>query len=143
MPSSWNVYYVVFLSAGVALAIPGLLALVSAGVSRLSRSSSPQPKAVRSEVFEESPVENQVSLGKRTNVRFFLGMNVALLLVSSALLLIPIVGVFKSGAGATVGVRAAFTLFTISIFAALGLFYAVRKGDVAWLMTYRSPRGPR
>lgn len=140
MPSSWNVYYVVFLSAGMALAIPGFLALVSALVSRASKTG---PPSVRWELFEEAPLKSQVRLGKRMNARFFLGMNVALVLVSCALLLIPIIGVFKSGENPTIGIRASLTVLSVCTFASLGLFYAVRKGDIAWLTSFRTPRTPK
>lgn len=130
MPSGWGVYYVVFLSAVLALVIPALLYLFSWVV----RTRGPvQAIEIRPEVAQEA----ERARSRRMNTRFFLGVNVALALMNAALILIPCVAMLHHFSGRDGAERALASIVTISVFSALGLFYAARKGDMAWLRSFR------
>src|SRR4051812_34735236 len=77
MPSSWDAYYVVFLSALLALLIPAGLMLLSLAVTRGGK----KPPA---RVDESARMP-------RTNPRFFLGANATLALVALILTIVPCV----------------------------------------------------
>ena len=77
MPSGWDVYYLVFLAAAMALLIPlGLggisLLFFPSGSSRKRRLPSADLEAVRNP-------EGTDTVGNRVNVRFFLGVNLSLI----------------------------------------------------------------
>jgi hypothetical protein len=130
MPSGWDVYYVVFLSAALALGIPaGLSALAS--LIRSSPRSERRPDTLGAQEASRTLGEGTGSaaeLGRRLNTRFFRSINAALLLLSVGLVLIPCV----SGAGD----RSLIGILSLASFGALGLFYAARKGDLDWLKTH-------
>lgn len=131
MPSSWDVYYVVFLSAFLALAVPALLALVSRAVRSGKRSPVETPSPIE---HAEAPRNH---LGRRINARFFLGVNAALVLITLGLALIPCVGILQNpetvgGAGRTL-----VAIITLAGFAGMGLFYSATKGDLSWISSYR------
>jgi NADH:ubiquinone oxidoreductase subunit 3 (subunit A) len=130
MPSGWDVYYVICLSAVLALAIPVSLRFVSWLASR-SRPASLPPST-------ESASKGQVEgdIGRRTNTRFFAGANVSLLLIAFALILIPCAAAFKSEADGSAGQM--LCIVSICILAGLGLLYAARKGDLRWLSGFRN-----
>lgn len=136
MPSSWNVYYVIFLSALLALGIPATLGLISSLVS------PPAPKKkLHQEVLDEVALVNETTLGKRINARFFLGVNSALLLISLMLILVPCAGMLRSGDQPVGLLRAMVAIVSIACFAALGLLYAAKKGDLSWLGTFQRDAG--
>lgn len=120
MPSGWNIYYIVFLSAIFALAIPLALRLLSSFFS----SQEPDRKAEIPSISGDP-----MSLGQRINTRFFKSANVALLLIAFGLILIPCALIARSPDGA------ALILSTVG-FSALGLLYSARKGDLEWLRTF-------
>ncbi|MCM2278021.1 MAG: hypothetical protein NDJ89_08075 [Oligoflexia bacterium] len=128
MPSSWNVYYVIFLSALLALGIPAVLALISYAVSpkRARKRLSP-------EVLDEVPAANETVLGKRINTRFFLGVNAALVLLALVLALVPCAGMLQRGAQELGLARSLVAIVSLGTFAAIGLLYCVKKGDLSWL----------
>jgi hypothetical protein len=127
MPSGWNVYYVVFLSALLALAIPALLGLISWVVAKKS------PRRTVS-IGSAGP-----ALGRRINTRFFLSANVALILVTLALVMIPCVGNLSKSASRAGVIQGLISILSISGFAALGLLYTARKGDLDWLRSFTVP----
>lgn len=137
MPSSWNVYYVIFLSAVLALGIPASLALISSVVSPRARRGFWSWKSGATRVLDESIRTNESVLGKKINARFFLGMNSALVLITFMLALIPCAGMIHAGSSKTGLLRAVVALVTVTAFAALGLLYSIRKGDLSWLRTYQ------
>lgn len=132
MSSSWNVYYVIFLSALLALAIPAMLM----AVSRIA-SAKKSPKPLRIDVLGEVPRRDLTSLGSRMNTRVFLGVNAALALMCIFLVLIPCVGVIKSGSPSDEAVRALLVIISLAVIASLGLFYAAKKGDLSWLRSFQ------
>ncbi len=158
LPSGWEIYYVVFLSALVALGIPLILGGVSWIFARRARvdqsnssdfqlSSSPVPTVAPLPMGPGAPSASS-SLGRRINTRFFLSANAALVLITLALVLIPYASVLHGGTAAegadlaarrTVMIRGLISVVTISGLAALALLYAARKGDLNWLQTFRSP----
>ncbi len=62
-------------------------------------------------------------------VKFFLATNASLILASFALALLPCVITIRTG---TVRVKAIVALVSFASYAALGLLYAMRKGDMSW-----------
>src|SRR4051812_44540585 len=114
MPSSWDAYYVVFLSAFLALLIPAILKLVSRAVA---------PKKDATNTFAPSDLKRE-QLGRRMNSRFFLAANSAVLLIALGLCAIPSIGILRG----TSSLPALISILTIAALAALGLLYAVRKG---------------
>lgn len=147
MPSGWEVYYVVFLSAILALSIPAALAMLAYLLS--PKRSSREPAALEVVINQDFPslpgLEEDTpapsdSLGRRINTRFFLGANAAMILIVFPLALIPCVGTLSS-AGSTAGGRGLVAIVTLALFAALGLLYAARKGDLDWLKSHRKEGG--
>jgi hypothetical protein len=74
------------------------------------------------------------------NTRFLLATNGAMALIALSLALVPSVIVlgetqkelFKSD-----GLRVLVLVLSLSVFLLLGLLYASRKGDLAWIRSYR------
>lgn len=146
MPSGWDVYYVVFLSAVVALGIPAALALISMLVSPGGRARPAAPKRENELPGASLPVHETESaresyLGRRINTRFFLSANAALILITLALILIPYVGTLRKDADKPALVRGLISIVTIAGFSALGLLYSARKGDLDWLQSFRPGQG--
>ncbi|OFZ20100.1 MAG: hypothetical protein A2X94_09320 [Bdellovibrionales bacterium GWB1_55_8] len=128
MPSGWDVYYVVFLSAFLALAIPCALWIGSAFFKQRS--------GVLASESESSPRTDDGFVNKKVNARFFLAANASLTLIALALALIPCVGTLADADRG--GFAGGFiSVLVISGLAALGLLYAARKGDLSWLRTYQ------
>ena len=142
MPSGWGVYYVVFLSAILALGIPAILAMIAFVFSkdeRLRKKGYPRVDT------ESQPATNskQNLLGQRINARFFLAANAALILIALGLILIPCAGTLQSAAGGASRETSIWGLaatVTIAGFAALGLLYSGKKGDLSWLYSYHEAR---
>lgn len=132
MANLWDSYYIVFLGALISLGIPLLLYLTSLVFSPKSHLETRSP-AMQSQYH--LPVNNRVFLGKRVNVRFFIGANAAMILLALLIMLIPCVTSLESPSD--VGLRAGLIgICTIAGFAVLGLFYSVRKGDMSWYTTF-------
>ncbi len=135
MPSGWDVYYLVFLSAAMALLIPlglGAISLVFfPGNRRLER----QLPSADLEAAKEAQMHDAV--GKRVNVRFFLGINAALVLIALILGIIPSATAIQAGAERGELMRSLFALITIAALASLGLLYSVVKGDLSWLKSFQ------
>jgi len=133
MSSSWNVYYVIFLSALLAVGLPATLALFSRFVSG---------GAVR-EPLQQAKIPDQVSsvneplLRRRINGRFFLGVNAALILITLILAIIPCVVQLQNPSDQNSIFRVLIAMITISGFAAIGLLYSVKKGDLHWLESFQ------
>lgn len=146
MPSGWDVYYIVFLSAGLALGIPAALTLVSLVVSGGQRARKAVP------AFSPSDTPPAVSergvLGHKINTRIFLGANAALVLIALALALVPCVIDIHDlkpdhGLGdEAVILRGLVAIVSVALFAAMGLLYAARKGDLSWLKSFQE-RAPK
>ncbi len=124
MPSGWDVYYVVLLSAGLALTIPAFLAFISFLV---------QAKAKKS----DKRATETTKQGRRLNTRFFMGVNAALILIAFILVLVPCIGAADAGLLRGGLIRRLIAIVSVSLFSSVGLLYAVRKGDLDWLNTYR------
>ena len=133
MPSGWDDYYVVFLSAVLALLVPlilGLLSLVFSSKRTFKPRTFESAAALSSET--KVPMTRQ-----RINTRFFLAANASLVLITLGLALIPCVGTLKSSTDGMGLFRGLIAIVTITGFAALGLLYSARKGDLSWLRSYR------
>jgi hypothetical protein len=136
VPSGWEVYYVVFLSAVLALGIPLALRLISSVFTSKApaRPSKPEDAAFWKEKTRLAEPRDQI--GAKINTRFFLGTNAGLLLLTLALVLIPCVGAFhvvQEGRS----MRGLVSILSLTGLSALALLYAVRKGDLDWLRTTR------
>jgi NADH:ubiquinone oxidoreductase subunit 3 (subunit A) len=134
-PSGWNVYYIVFLSGALSLAVPAVLALFSYFASS---KKTPQTKEVSP--LAEIPFDaNPTAATKRTNPRAFVALNSALSLIAFSLLILPCVVNLRSNA-----LLGLVCILSTCLMASLGLLYGIRKKDLDWLMSYRSPtRGPK
>lgn len=131
MNSSWDSYYVVFLSAILSLGIPVSLALVSFLFFPSERKKKLNPKFTG-----EKPVSRTI-LGERINVRFFVASNAALILIALALELVPCVTTLQTENHEGL-VKGLIAIVTLAGFALLGLLYSVRKGDMGWLSTFHT-----
>ncbi|MBC7691271.1 MAG: hypothetical protein H7222_05835 [Methylotenera sp.] len=129
LPSSWDTYYVVFISA-----------LLGVAVSLLLRSVSRRTKRTHTTPPELTPKKNSDTLGRKINVRFFLGTNAAFLLITLGFLLIPCVGTLHEKPESA---RGLISIVTLAALASLGLFYAVRKGDLTWERSFQKPSPAR
>jgi hypothetical protein len=136
MMSSWDSYYIVFLSALLSLSVPGVLALISFVFFPKGRRKS-DAKTSR----DLAPSSSKTILGQRVNVRFFLAANAALVLIALALELIPSATTLQTEnrEGLLKGLVA---IVSIASFSVLGLLYSVRKGDMGWLSSYQSKKHP-
>ena len=131
MASSWDSYYVVFLSAILSLCIPLLLG----GFSLLFLPR--KGKNVRPVSDLQGGRPNRTVLGQRMNVRFFLAANAALVLITLALELIPCVTTLQTDNREGL-IKGLISIITIAGFAVLGLLYSIRKGDMGWISTFHS-----
>ena len=146
MPSGWEIYYVVFLSAGLALGIPFVLWLLSRvfqwGIDPAAWNSGNAGKDSRNP--PENPLlkltENISSLGAKNNTRFFLAANVAVVLIALMIALIPSVSALKARTAPVLILRGLGLIISTAGFAALGLLYAARKGDLGWLGTFNKKK---
>ena len=137
MPSGWDDYYVVFLSAVLALLVPlilGLLSVIFSSKRTFKPRSADSAAALSASISKDTrhPMSHQ-----RINTRFFLAANASLVLITLGLALIPCVGTLKSSTDGMGLLRGLIAIVTIAGFAALGLLYSARKGDLSWLRSYR------
>lgn len=129
MPSNWDVYYVVFLSAFLALGIPALIAFVAYVVF---------PRLPMKRTLDHN-LEVNHHIGQHMNVRFFLGVQAAMLLLALALLLIPCAGTLQPGRSSLALLKGLIAIVSVALFAVLGLLYATRKGDLSWIRSFHKP----
>ncbi|MEK6578536.1 MAG: hypothetical protein AABZ55_04855 [Bdellovibrionota bacterium] len=128
MPNGWDIYYVVFLSALLALGFPVVLGTISFLFA--------DPKVSRSR--KEGRVElEKAALGQRINTRFFLGVNATIILITLVLALIPISGMILGEKDKGTVFRGLLLVISIGLAAALGLLYSARKGDLSWVGFYQ------
>ncbi len=128
MASSWSVYYLIFLSGLLSLALPALLAMASRWVAPRKRAEdAPKPAYT-------------VTRNGGFNTRFLIGANVAVSLMGFLLLLVPIVGSWGGLAKERVVVAVA-CLLSVTLIAAVALLYASVKGDLGWIRTIDSKPG--
>lgn len=143
MPSGWSVYYVVFLSALLALGIPAVLGLASRIVSvrrGQGRAGPPNSRGGNAQPSEETGVERIRT--RRVNTRYFLAANAALMLLVLGFLMVPSVVVLGSGRGTEPVLKGLVTILSVTGFSALGLLYSARKGDLSWLRSFQRGRAP-
>ena len=127
MASSWDSYYVVFLSGVLSLGVPLMLALISFVFFPKNRNTKQQ--SLPSKKSQSSP---QGKLNQSINVRFFLAANAALVLIALALELIPCAATIQSGSNEFL-LKGLISVISLAGFAALGLTYAAKKGNMTWL----------
>jgi NADH:ubiquinone oxidoreductase subunit 3 (subunit A) len=136
--SSWDSYYIVFLSAILSLGIPASLGIISYLFfqKRQKGQKRHQGRAGGQNIASHSR-PNRTLIGQKMNVRFFLAANAALILITLALELIPCVVTLQSQTQEGL-VKGLVSIITLSAFAVLGLLYSVRKGDMGWVSTFQS-----
>ncbi len=137
MPSGWDVYYVVFLSAFLGLGIPSALASISFLISPKVTARKKRGALDSNTVLTDATQVNLSVLGNKVNARFFLATNAALLLITLVLVLVPCVGLLQPGGDHEELLRGWVAIITIAGFAGLGLLYSARKADLSWLKTHR------
>ena len=135
MPTGWDVYYIIFISALLGLGIPAFL---KAATLLLSLKVSPKDQANKIELATlPVPPENS-HLGRRINIRFFLGINASFILIAMGLVILPCIGTIHSNSGNAS--RGLIGIVSLAAFTALGLFYASRKGDLTWMRVFQLPK---
>ncbi len=132
--SSWDSYYVVLISAVLSLMLPALLALISYICFPKKKVSVEPPERVAQAV--------QTICGQRVNIRFFLAANTAVVLITLVLVLIPCVTTLQAESRDHLH-TGLISIVTISGFAALGLLYSIRKGDMGWLSSLKRMESQR
>jgi NADH:ubiquinone oxidoreductase subunit 3 (subunit A) len=143
MPSGWGVYYLLCLSAALALAVPVGLAVFSMLLSRNKRSRMVSKQIGSEAVIKAAQETDSFQLGRRMNVRFFKGLNAALALIVLSLIIIPCAAALRPQVdGDSLGFELLGIIFVVGL-AALALLYAARKGDLAWLRAYHSGASPK
>lgn len=135
MTSSWDSYYIVFLSAVLSLGIPATLAVISFVFFQRGKGKNKSKNSGNNSFPLTKP--NRTVIGQRINVRFFLAANAALILITLALALVPCATTLQLENREGL-VKGLFALVTISGFAVLGLLYSVRKGDMGWLSSFQT-----
>lgn len=135
MTRAWDTYYVIFLSGFLALAFPILLGALSWAIRGRKREADPvAPEDLR---FERTETWKD---GRKLNTRYFLAINVAIVLFGLSLVLIPMAasldGLVHGGDREEI-LKGLFGIVTVGGFLGLGLFYASRKGDLGWLRSHR------
>lgn len=125
MESGWEQYYILFLSALLALGVPFALLVISRLVVR-----------VTGRPFRSSGRAVGAEWPTRMNTRYFLAVKVASLLMSLTLILVPLVTAFRSlkEEGLDSGM-ATVLILSILLYLGLALFYAARKGDLGWIQS--------
>lgn len=134
MSKNWDSYYVVFLSGILSLGIPMTLAFISSLFLRKRREGE---KGI---TLSKRPTLSDLLRGQRPkggldqkiNVRFFLAANASLVLIALALELVPCAAVLHSGKNELL-IKGLISIVTLASFAALGLIYSSRKGNMDWL----------
>ncbi len=139
MPSGWDVYYVVVLSALLALGIPIFLRLVSGLIIR----RRPQPSGPVNPLLKGKTEEPRSVLARRINTRFFLAANASLVLVALALTLVPCVDAIQAAGEGQDLARILGSIVTLAALAACALLYSARKGDLNWLKSLREDKLPK
>jgi len=125
MPSSWPFYSFAIIAAMLGILVP-------IGVGALAR------RLIATRVIPASetiPVERS-RIGTRVNLRFFIGLSVASLILCEIFLFLPVVAGFSTSDGPFPGLWVLLTLLSFSV---VGLFYSVRKGDLSWQKTLPDP----
>jgi NADH:ubiquinone oxidoreductase subunit 3 (subunit A) len=137
--SGWEVYFVIFVSAVVAVVVPLLLGLAG---RLLSYRGELERKIDLPGADLQVRRPSDTHLGQRVNTRFFLGANLALIFVTLGLFLVPYSGVVgKAGQiSDSVRLRGLVSVLTVLTFSFVGLIYASRKGDLDWLESVRESR---
>jgi NADH:ubiquinone oxidoreductase subunit 3 (subunit A) len=146
MPSGWDVYSIVFISAFLALGIPATLAVISYLISpnhAKIKGRQPQASGGYNPALADATRANVTELGPRMNARFFLSANAALVLIALLLILVPCSGMLQPGVGREGVLRGLVAIVTVAGFAAIGLLYAARKSDLGWLRSFHSKREPQ
>jgi len=120
MPSSWPIYtYLVF-----AAALGTVISLALRMIPRVM-----------------APVARSSLLGSRLYLRFFIGASTAVLLLVGAFLLLPMVTGLSTLSGDKKATALGATV-PLVIFLAVGLFYAVKKGELAWKKELSTEKKP-
>ncbi len=128
MTSSWDTYYIVFLSALLSLGIPGGLAAISFICFSKNKKINKQTKL-------QPGKPNRTILGQRINVRFFLAANASLILITLGLELIPCATTLHSAPNDGL-LEGLIAIVSLAGFSVLGLLYSARKGDLGWLSSF-------
>ena len=131
MTSSWDFYYILFLSAILSLCIPASLAAISFIFFPKAERRPSVPQNLKGEK------SNQTILGQRINIRFFLAVNAALILITLALELIPCATTVQSQNKEDL-MKGLVSIITLAGFAVLGLLYSVKTGDMGWLSSFNT-----
>lgn len=134
MSSAWGTYSVVFLGAGVFILIPLLLHLVSFLFSRFSPRYELQGDSAQSLKSDTLKIPKDTCI----NVRFFSALNIALVLITLVLILVPLAATFHFLVkGDQIFFRGFSGVLFISTLLGVAVFYSTRKGDLSWLKTFR------
>ncbi|HAR41539.1 MAG TPA: hypothetical protein DCS07_02730 [Bdellovibrionales bacterium] len=136
MPSGWDVYYIVFLSAFMALGIPAFLSLLSRGFSSKKKDSG-KPELFLTPELPEVLTKIEGPAVSSFNTRFFVVANAGIVLITMILILIPCVGMIHQSATQDEKLLGLAAIISVSVLAATGLLYSAAKGDLSWLRAFQ------
>jgi len=122
MASGWSTYYILFLTALILLALLGLPLLLRAGSLFLV------PRKLTSKNRAQEPWAG------RLNIRFYLPIVIISILIIFSFSTIPVASSLARLGEVGDGLRLSAVAIMIMglLFTSLGLFYAVKKGDLSW-----------
>lgn len=143
--NGWATYSSIFLAAGVALLLPLGLAAVSV-IARWRPNKNLRSEVNTSKVGHREHAidlrESKVSAAQRMNTRYFLGVNVAMLVSIGLLVLIPLMSFSREReVGAVEILFGALSILACLTWSGLGLAYATQKGDLDWLRSFGDKKG--
>ncbi len=119
MGNLWETYYVVFFAGVFVIAGP---------IGFLLYSWTIRPKGVF-QAKEQRPL--------KINTRYFIAINISLLLIASAFLLVLCASALKFVDEKKIQTKGFFSVVFIAVTISIGLMYSARKGDLSWLWTYK------
>lgn len=132
MSSGWDIYWVLLYSAGVVFLFPvGLRFCSWLFTEKKIRPADPLAK------------NDQIQKHTRVHPRAILSFNVGAMLLVSSMVLIPCVASLQKFSTSGDEQDLFLSLLAVIVVAsslALGLFYASKKGDLAWTRSYRRKR---
>lgn len=131
-------YYVLLIAGFFALLLP----LLSLAINQYFQNS--QGKRVNAPLQTPTVKPEQRKENARINVRYFSGMALSLLLVTMALVMLPL----SASVPALLKEHESFpylifSYFLIMVSIILGILYANNKGDLTWLKSFREEKDER
>jgi NADH:ubiquinone oxidoreductase subunit 3 (subunit A) len=140
MNGIWSAYSVVFVSAATALMAPLFLSALARAFSYRYRVSLKRP-GIPGDLISTREMESREQIrGQRLNTRYFLAMNIAVVLSGALFIIIPVAAAYRDINEPVFRARAAAVLLSTLGLVAVSAVYASKKGDLEWLTTFRGEK---